>query len=284
MLGWVYMGLPDHMLFDSMLWHFSHRTFVLGSFRLEGNRCLPKWLIWLFNRMIWVSTQKLGGENPQNGWFRMKNPMNKWMILGGFPIFLETPIWSFCCLKQASVFILNPATKTISSWRFCEDLKPLGHRFGRKWILQYGDIQKFSWNEMMCRMEGSLTDIKTYQDGFVLYSLFLQYIKDARWDVASRYSELFFLDPFKNLCRFAAWKTARPSLRLLPHTTAPIGSSNMAAIALEKRIECRVVNRDLKCDATFRLVKYKSLTTNSTMCWCQPTNVSGFAKRQVTPK
>ena len=28
---------------------------------------------------------------PQNGWFIMENPMNKWMIWGVFPLFLETP-------------------------------------------------------------------------------------------------------------------------------------------------------------------------------------------------
>ena len=30
---------------------------------------------------------------PQNGWFIVENPMNKWMIWGETPLFLETPIW-----------------------------------------------------------------------------------------------------------------------------------------------------------------------------------------------
>ena len=33
---------------------------------------------------------------PQNGWYIMENPMNKWMIWGENPLFLETPKVSFC--------------------------------------------------------------------------------------------------------------------------------------------------------------------------------------------
>ena len=32
-------------------------------------------------------------RDPKNGWFLMENPMNKWMIWGVLPLFLETPIY-----------------------------------------------------------------------------------------------------------------------------------------------------------------------------------------------
>ena len=40
--------------------------------------------------IIWVFP-KIGV--PQKEWFIMENPMNKWMIWGFFPLFLETSIW-----------------------------------------------------------------------------------------------------------------------------------------------------------------------------------------------
>ena len=36
---------------------------------------------------------------PQNGWFIMENPMNKWMILG-VPLFLETPMFHFLLISH----------------------------------------------------------------------------------------------------------------------------------------------------------------------------------------
>ena len=56
---------------------------------------------------IWVFP-KIGV--PQNGWFIMKNPMNKWMIWGvNTPIFGSTPIfrwkdlWQLGDLKSSSL-------------------------------------------------------------------------------------------------------------------------------------------------------------------------------------
>ena len=65
------------------------------------------WLIWMFPKIV----------VPQNGWFRMENPI-KMDDLVGFPIFLETPILRFQLLH------FNHATKTTTkdgfwgeSWR-----------------------------------------------------------------------------------------------------------------------------------------------------------------------
>ena len=45
----------------------------------------------------------------QNGWFLMESPMNKWMIWGENPPFLETPKWTFssCCPYFLSFFPLR---------------------------------------------------------------------------------------------------------------------------------------------------------------------------------
>ena len=41
----------------------------------------------------------IGRYVPQNGWFIMENPMNKWMIWGENPPFLETPISKILFLR-----------------------------------------------------------------------------------------------------------------------------------------------------------------------------------------
>ena len=46
-------------------------------------------------RSVWVFPKKGGKKTKMDGEHFMENPMNKWMIWGGFsPLFLETPISS----------------------------------------------------------------------------------------------------------------------------------------------------------------------------------------------
>ena len=48
-------------------------------------------------KCIDLDASKNRGKPPQNGWFILENPMNKWMIWGGFPCFSHiigsTPIF-----------------------------------------------------------------------------------------------------------------------------------------------------------------------------------------------
>ena len=52
---------------------------VLGA-SITGKKSLEN--IWMFPKI---------GVSPQNGWFVMENPMNKWMIWGAHPYFWKHP-------------------------------------------------------------------------------------------------------------------------------------------------------------------------------------------------
>ena len=58
--------------------------------------------VWVKEVSIWVFP-KIGV--PQNGWFIMENPVNKRMIWGVFPLFLETPMfWDFLKPFEAEAY------------------------------------------------------------------------------------------------------------------------------------------------------------------------------------
>ena len=82
----------------NLTWPMGNLFSLFGMMNLVGKlQCKLNF----FSRVNWLSEEWIIADSymgvepkivvPQNGWFIMENPMNKWMIWG-YKLFLETPI------------------------------------------------------------------------------------------------------------------------------------------------------------------------------------------------
>ena len=107
-----------------------------------------------FLRIIWVLNQKKG-ETPKWMVYFMENPMNKWMIWGETPLFLETIIYSHVSDCQKANFNLS-ATKNpellgrIGSCHLHQVIFASRQTGGQHWVAQMlFPFSFFSWISIM---------------------------------------------------------------------------------------------------------------------------------------